>query len=128
MTSTTGPSSDRRRLGAFTLLELIAVLVLISTVLAIIVNCRESDPVVKVTVIAAITIGCIEYVVVADIHFCEMPLVFRGMTGDDVYHGLKRVGAVGGGIRAACDFNTLDVINAYRNVVPVNATEQWIVN
>jgi Tfp pilus assembly protein FimT len=35
MTSTTGPSSDRRTAGAFTLLELIAVLVLISTVLAI---------------------------------------------------------------------------------------------
>jgi prepilin-type N-terminal cleavage/methylation domain-containing protein len=35
MTSTTGPNSDRRRSGGFTLLELIAVLVLISTVLAI---------------------------------------------------------------------------------------------
>ena len=35
MTSTTGPSADRRSAGAFTLLELIAVLVLISTVLAI---------------------------------------------------------------------------------------------
>jgi len=35
MTSTTGPSSDRRTAGAFTLLELIAVLVLISTLLAI---------------------------------------------------------------------------------------------
>ena len=35
MTSTTGLSPDRRAAGAFTLLELIAVLVLISTVLAI---------------------------------------------------------------------------------------------
>ena len=35
MTSATGPSPDRRTRGAFTLLELIAVLVLISTVLAI---------------------------------------------------------------------------------------------
>ena len=35
MTSTTGPSPDRRQAGAFTLLELILVLVLISTVLAI---------------------------------------------------------------------------------------------
>ena len=34
MTLTTGPSADRRPAGAFTLLELIAVLVLISTVLA----------------------------------------------------------------------------------------------
>lgn len=34
MTSTTGPNADRRPAGAFTLLELIAVLVLISTVLA----------------------------------------------------------------------------------------------
>jgi Tfp pilus assembly protein FimT len=34
MTSTTGPNADRRAAGAFTLLELIAVLVLISTVLA----------------------------------------------------------------------------------------------
>jgi Tfp pilus assembly protein FimT len=35
MTSTTGPSGDRGPTGAFTLLELIAVLVLVSTVLAI---------------------------------------------------------------------------------------------
>jgi prepilin-type N-terminal cleavage/methylation domain-containing protein len=35
MTSTTGPSLDRRASGGFTLLELIAVLVLISTLLAI---------------------------------------------------------------------------------------------
>ena len=35
MISTTGPSPDRSRAGGFTLLELIAVLVLISTVLAI---------------------------------------------------------------------------------------------
>jgi len=35
MTSGTGPRTDRRRRGGFTLLELIAVLVLISTVLAI---------------------------------------------------------------------------------------------
>jgi len=35
MTSTTGPRTDPRRAGAFTLLELIAVLVLVSTVLAI---------------------------------------------------------------------------------------------
>jgi len=35
MTSTTGRSDDRRAAGAFTLLELIAVLLLISTVLAI---------------------------------------------------------------------------------------------
>ena len=35
MTSATGPSPDRRPAGGFTLLELIAVLVLISTVLAI---------------------------------------------------------------------------------------------
>jgi len=34
MTSTTGQSADRRAVGGFTLLELIAVLVLISTVLA----------------------------------------------------------------------------------------------
>jgi len=34
MTSTTGPNADPRAAGAFTLLELIAVLVLISTVLA----------------------------------------------------------------------------------------------
>ena len=59
----------------------------ICPVLAIIIDRGQRYPVIEVAVIAAIAVGGIEDVVVAGVDLRKMPLVFRGMPGDDVDHG-----------------------------------------